>query len=261
MDKILNLFNLSGLIEMVNPVYFYATERNWLGVNVIQAVKDCDLIGLACLLIIALFSIISWAVIAYKWLHIFQANNQTNNFVESCMSGGGSLDQAFKATNDFPDSPLAQVLREVYLEMQIENWYQLDDQVSLENQLLLAKAGTERVIDRSSSNEIKHLESHLMILATTASVTPFIGLFGTVWGVQGAFQSLAGGAVDIGALAPGISTALATTVAGLIAAIPALVFYNYLTSKIDKIVVRMDSFSTEIMNIIQKRILVNSINK
>jgi len=230
--------------------------RSLLSVDVIQAVRDSDLVGHLCYIVLALFSILSWAVIAYKMLHIYHANKQTDQFVDLCMSGSGSLDEAYKHASEYPDSPLAQILRETYLELQIENWYREAGRLSFSNRLELAKVGIERILQRTSANEVRHLESYLIFLATTAAVCPFIGLFGTVWGVLGGFQKLAvQGAFAIQALAPCISTALGTTVAGLVAAIPAVVSYNYLSNKIQILVTRMDSFALELSNVIQKRIL------
>jgi len=126
----------------------------------------------------------------------------------------------------------------------------------LQDRLTLAKVGLERVIEQTISHELKRLERSLIFLATTASVAPFIGLFGTVWGILGCFQSVAyQGNVALSALAPGISTALMTTVAGLVAAIPAAVSYNFYTNKIQALASQMDSFSMEITNIIQKQII------
>lgn len=227
-----------------------------LNVNVIRAVKDSDLVGQACYIVLAVFSILSWAVIGFKLLHIHHATKQTDQFVDLCMSGSGGLDEAYKHASEYPDSPLAQILRETYLELQVENWYRSAGQLNFSNRLELAKVGIERILQRTSANEMRHLESYLIFLATTAAVCPFIGLFGTVWGVLGGFQLLAiQGAAAIQALAGPISTALGTTVAGLVAAIPAVVSYNFLSNKIQILVTRMESFGLELSNVIQKRIL------
>jgi len=232
------------------------SPRALLSVDVIQAVRQSDLIGKICYVVLAFFSVLSWAVIGYKLLHIYHANRQTNQFVDLCMSGSGSLDEAYKHAGEYPDSPLAQILRETYLELQVESWYREAGQLSFSYRLELAKVGIERILQRTSANEVRHLESYLIFLATTAAVCPFIGLFGTVWGVLGGFQILAiQGAAAIQALAAPISTALGTTVAGLVAAIPAVVSYNYLTNKVQILITRMDSFALELSNVIQKRIL------
>lgn len=211
--------------------------------------------GVLCLLGCITLSVISWAIILYKFYRIRAASVQSDRFVNQCMSGSGSLDEAFRHTGDYPDSPIASLLREGYLELQMENWYS-DPELGEQERLTSARVGLERVLERTINNEIRDLESHLIFLATTSSVAPFIGLFGTVWGVLGAFQALANaGSAALQSLAPGLATALVATIAGLVAAIPASVFYNYFTNKIGILVARMDAFSLELSNIVQKKML------
>ncbi len=251
-----HLVLLSIVQESVLPMLQSQARVGWLGVDIISAFKSTDLVGHACLIVLGMFSVISWAIIGYKFLHIYQATKQTDEFTESCMGGGGSLDDAYKSAADYPDSPLALVLREAYVEVQMENWYKDDYGLDLNTRVDIAKVGTERVMERTISGEISNLQSYLIFLATTAHVCPFIGLFGTVWGILGCFQSLGTqGASAVQALGPGISTALSTTVAGLVAAIPAVICYNYLTNKVQILISRMDSFALELSNIIQKQLL------
>ena len=128
--------------------------------------------------------------------------------------------------------------------------------------MIVAKVSIERVLERTITEEIRHLESYLIFLATTSNVAPFIGLFGTVWGVLGAFQALSRtGSAALSSLAPGMATALTATIAGLFAAIPASVFYNYFTNKIAIMITDMDSFSLQLANILQKRILTTEEEK
>ncbi|MCX7964823.1 MAG: MotA/TolQ/ExbB proton channel family protein [Candidatus Sumerlaea chitinivorans] len=224
-------------------------------VNIFQAIRDSDFMGLLCLIACIVLSIISWAIIFYKLVRIHAASKQSDEFMERCMGGSGSLEEAFRHSNDYPESPLAQIFREAYLEMQLENWYR-NPRYTPEQRLTAARVGLERVLERTISEEIRILETYLIFLATTSNVAPFIGLFGTVWGVLGAFQSLSrAGSAALTALAPGMATALTATIAGLLAAIPASVFYNYLTNKIAILTSRMDAFALELANVIQKRIL------
>jgi biopolymer transport protein TolQ len=234
--------------------------QEWLGVDLFKLIGNADVLGKFSLCILAVFSILSWMVIVYKYLHLRQAIRQTDQFVDLCNQGSGDLKEAFKHASSFPDSPLAQVLREGYLELEVENWYlegyNIDNQARTE----LAKVGMERVFERTISSEITHLESKLIFLATTSSVCPFIGLFGTVWGIMGSFQSLTNtGSVALSSLAPGLSTALITTVGGLFCAIPASVMYNFLANNVRILIARMDAFSLELSNVIQKKIIKQSI--
>jgi biopolymer transport protein TolQ len=224
-------------------------------VNVFQAIRDSDWMGLLCLIGCIILSIVSWAIILYKYFKVRAATRQSDRFVTRCMTGSGSLDEAFRHTGDYPDSPLAALLREGYLELQMENWY-ADPELGEEERMTSARMGLERVLERTINHEIRELESYLIFLATTSSVAPFVGLFGTVWGVLGAFQALANaGSAALQSLAPGLATALVATIAGLVAAIPASVFYNYFTNKNTILIARMDAFSLELSNIVQKKMI------
>ncbi|MFH0793284.1 MAG: MotA/TolQ/ExbB proton channel family protein [bacterium] len=228
-----------------------------LGVDLIQIVRDSDLVGKLVLLVISGFSVASWAVMLYKFFHIRAASTQSDHFTRRCMVRAGTLEEAYKFSADYPDSPLAQLLREAMIELEAENWYRENYHgLGDEHRLQLAKVGIERVLERTISNEISHLEGWLNFLATTSTVCPFLGLFGTVWGIMGAFQNLSfAGSVALSTIAPNLATALGTTIGGLIAAIPASLMFNYLTNKNLLLISRMDSFALELSNIIQKQLL------
>lgn len=246
------LLLFSGCARVGRP----SNLSSWLGVDILGMMLSADLVGQTCIVFLIVFSIVTWAIIIYKFLHIRAATRQTNRFVHDCMASSGSLENAYQHTAAYPDSPLAQILREGYLELEIEDWYKLGYQLTNEQRVEVAKAGVERVFERTIANEIAHLESHLIFLAVTANVCPFIGLFGTVWGIMATFQGLGQmGSATLDVLAPGIATALVTTVGGLAAAIPASVMYNYFTSQVQVLISRMDAFSLELSNIIQKQLL------
>lgn len=234
--------------------------QSWLGgVDLLKLIRQSDMIGRISLVILAIFSIASWTIIVYKYLHLRQAVRQTDHFVDLCNQGSGELEEAFRISSNFPDSPLAQILREGYLELEIENWYREGYDLTPEARLELAKVSMERIFERTVSNEISHLESKLPFLATTTVVCPFIGLFGTVWGIMGAFQTLGNQTtVALNELAPGISTALLCTVGGLFCAIPSSVMYNYLALRVRVMITRMDSFALELSNVIQKQVMKQS---
>lgn len=233
-----------------------ANLRGWLGVDLFQMVRSTDILGRACLLILLGFSVSSWVIIVYKYLHLRQATLQTEAFTETLNQGSGRLDEAFKTASEFPVSPLAEILREGYLELEIENWYRDGYNINSAERLDLAKLGVERVFNRTITNEISHLERNLSFLATTTSVCPFIGLFGTVWGIMIAFQSFGvSGSASLSSLAPGLSTALITTIGGLFCAIPSSIFYNNLTTKVRMLTSQMDAFALELSNIVQKQIM------
>lgn len=120
----------------------------------------------------------------------------------------------------------------------------------------LGKNSVESALERTIASESRRLERDLVHLATASNVAPFIGLFGTVWGVLGAFQALGrDGSAALSTLAPGIATALTTTVFGLIVAIPAAAVYNHLTANVARMGSQMDSFAHELTNVFQKHLL------
>jgi biopolymer transport protein TolQ len=230
--------------------------KAWLGVDIIAIIKSSDPVGKGCIILCFLFSIASWAVIIFKGMQLSTANRQTRRFLKECMAGSGDLEEAYRRASAYPNSPLAQILREGYLELEIEDWYKSGYDISEEQRVEVAKSGIERVLERTVSNEIVTLESNIIFLALTSNVAPFFGLFGTVWGIMGTFQALGtSGAATLSTLAPGIATALTTVVAGLAAAIPSSIFFNYFTGKVQNMISRMDSFTLELSNIMQKQLL------
>jgi biopolymer transport protein TolQ len=114
--------------------------------------------------------------------------------------------------------------------------------------------GLERSLERGISEQVMRLRTHLIVLATTAGVAPFVGLFGTVWGIMKAFAAMSmTGTASISSVAPGVSAALTTTVAGLAVAIPALVGYNYLMNNLRNLTQQMENFSSEFLSAVERR--------
>ena len=232
-----------------------APSERLLGVDLMMILTKQDLVGYLCMGLLITFSICSWGVMLLKFTQISAATRQTKAFIEQCVAGVSSLDEAYKNAGNYPDSPVSQLLREAYLELEMENWYREGYGKTVTDRLEVARAGIERVLERTITMEIDHLESYLIFLATTSNACPFIGLFGTVWGVMASFQAIARmGTASMASLAPGLSTALIATIGGLAAALPASVMYNYLTNKVRILTSRMDSFALELSNIIQKQL-------
>lgn len=231
-------------------------SNRWISVDIIEAIRQNDAVGMVCMLICAGLSIISWSIILYKFFQLRRINRLSGNFVDRCMNQGLSLEEAYKLTAEYKNNPLAHLLRESYLEAEVENWYQDYKEMPTQDKLTLAKVDLDRIIEQTISYEMKKMEGGVNFLAMTASVAPLLGLFGTVWGILGCFQTVAyQSGIALASLAPGISTALMTTIVGLFAAVPAVVSYNYFTARIQAILAQMDSFSMEISNIIQKQII------
>ena len=194
------------------------------------------------------FSLFSWAVIYQKYRLFSQISSASNRLLKAFRSGKGLTEPA-AITSAGAGSPLLAVYTAGYKE--------LFSQVSGSN----PHAGKLRSLNAVSVNmqlaaadEVHKLESWMSWLATTGSVTPFIGLFGTVWGVMDAFFGLGtAGAASLRAVAPGIAEALITTAAGLFTAIPAVIAYNYFLSRIREQAMRMDNFALEFASQVEKQ--------
>jgi len=194
------------------------------------------------LVILLGFSIYSWAVIWRKHTTIKRAREQSDRFLEAFRSTEllpepGPLAAAFSA------SPLAHVyaagMRELSRQLRAGNPH---------GGKLGSTASMSAAVQLASANEMSRLETRMSFLATCGSVTPFIGLFGTVWGIIGAFMGLSeAGATTLRAVAPGIAEALVATAAGLFAAIPAVVAYNHYLHEIRQFGTRMDNFALEFL--------------
>ncbi len=193
--------------------------------------------------LLLLFSLLSWAVIFSKWNVFRQARIANRQFLRAFRKAAG-LEAISIASEQFRSSPLVAVFDFGYSEVD----RQLKARGAVTNKLAL-----ERTLQLGMSEEVTKLERNMNLLATTATVSPFIGLFGTVWGIIDAFQGLAmAGAASLRAVAPGISEALLTTALGLAAAIPASIFYNLFGGAIKEFGARMEDFSLEFMNLAER---------
>ena len=198
----------------------------------------------AVLVFLLIFSLASWTVVFSKWSRFRQANTANVQFLRAFRKANG-LDAVAVASEQFRASPLVTVFDFGYAEVE----RQVKARGTLTNKLSL-----ERSLQLGMSEEIARLERNMNWLATTATVSPFIGLFGTVWGIIHAFQGLGqAGSASLRAVAPGISEALVATAMGLAAAIPAAVFYNYFGSTIKEFGARMEDFSLEFLNLTEQK--------
>jgi biopolymer transport protein TolQ len=205
------------------------------------------------LLILILFSIISWAIIFYKFLQVHRANRESIRFMDFFWKT-----KRFDAINEqldrFAHSPLAVLFSEGFTELKklMGKGVQKEDPDVISTEL----GGIDnisRALRRATTSEITRLEKYLTFLATTGSTAPFIGLFGTVWGIMTSFKGIGEtGSASLAVVAPGIAEALIATAIGLVAAIPAVIGYNHFQYKIRVLIAEMDSFSTEYLNIVQR---------
>jgi|SRR5215469_5536342 len=193
------------------------------------------------LVILLVFSIFSWAIILGKWSLLRRARAQSARFLRAFRKAARLQDVAAVA-EQFKPSPLVGVFENAFDELRRTGAAGPRGVVTV-----------QRAAQIGSSEELTRLERRLPWLATTGAVTPFIGLFGTVWGIIDAFQGLGtAGAATLRAVAPGISEALITTAAGLATAIPAVIAYNQFQQMIREFGARMDDFSLEFLNIVER---------
>ena len=198
---------------------------------------------IAVLAILLLFSVFSWAIIFAKWNVLRTARTADRRFLRAFRKAAG-LDAVMVASEQFKPAPLVSVFEFGYEEVH----RQVQARGSVTNKISL-----ERSLQLGTSEELTKLERNMSWLATTASVTPFIGLFGTVLGIIRAFYELGQmGSTSLRTVAPGISEALIATAAGLAAAIPAAIFYNIFGHRIREIGARMDDFSLEFLNMAER---------
>jgi biopolymer transport protein TolQ len=203
---------------------------------------------LVCLMGASLFS---WSVILMKQQTIKVARKQSQLFLNTFWYGQ-DLEEIYTKSEQYTHSPVANVFKAGFKELkklsQIEGKADLIKVDGLSN--------VSRALTRATLAEIGNLESAVGVLATVGSATPFIGLFGTVWGIMNSFQGIgATGSANLAVVAPGISEALITTAAGLFAAIPAVMAYNYFVGRIKVLATEMDTFSQDFLNIVQRSLM------
>jgi biopolymer transport protein TolQ len=225
-------------------MHFSSVLLFFVGGEIVDLVLQTGAVAKSVLLILIIFSVLSWAVILSKWLQIRRARAQSSRFIRAFRKAQRMQDIASVA-EQFRPSPLVGVFEAAIEEFrrQMGTTGGIHSQVSIQRSMQIA-----------SSEEITRLERNLPWLAITGAVTPFIGLFGTVWGIIDAFHGLGtAGAATLRAVAPGISEALVTTAAGLAAAIPAVIAYNLIIGSIREMAARNDDFTSEMLNLVERQ--------
>lgn len=200
-------------------------------------------VPIAVIAILILFSLYSWTIVFSKGSIFSRARRDNRNFLRAFRKAA-NLQAVAMASEQFSTAPLVAVFDFGYGEIE----RQVKQRGSLVN-----KSSVERSLQLGISEEVTKLEQNMNWLATVATVSPFIGLFGTVWGIIDAFQGLGNaGSASLRAVAPGISEALITTAIGLAAAIPAAIFYNIYGTRIKEIGTRMEDFAIEFQNMAER---------
>ena len=227
------------------------------GGDLVGLVARSSLASQVVLATLFFFSVASWAIIFFKLREFNRVETQTATFVEVFRKSGRFSDVQ-SVCKSLSASPLVGVFQAGYVELntQLKNGKSeggIETDVKEQRPVLRSFEALDRVLLRASSVEINKLEKHVPVLATTASITPFIGLLGTVWGIILAFQGIGStGSTSLAVVAPPIAEALLATAAGLFAAIPAVYFYNHLTTRIKLVASAIDDFSLEFLNIAER---------
>ena len=226
--------------------------------SLIDMVFSAGIVVKLVLLVLLIFSVISWAIILMKYFSIRRVTRENALFMNS-YTKSTKLSEVLPEAKRFRDSTLAEVFRAGYTELgrlartargnpqgkEVDTGGQGLEIVDIDN--------VERAMNRACGAETTKLEATLGFLATTGSASPFIGLFGTVWGIMDTFKGIgARGSATLAVVAPGISEALIATAAGLAAAIPAVIFYNYYLNRIKNLILDMDHFVWEMLNIVER---------
>ena len=226
-------------------------ESSMTSQGIIARAWSGGFIVFSVLMILAFMSVITWGVVVAKLFYLRRIKLANADFIKVFWESR-SLNDLNSKLGNYPYSPVREVFRSGYGELIKAN--QLREQSS--NQMLAFNAAIEnlnRSLSKSRSAERQGLEKFLNVLAISASACPFIGLFGTVWGIMGAFEGIArSGSASLAAVAPGISEALVATAFGLAAAIPAVIGYNLSAGRIRAALSQVDGFSADFMNIVER---------
>jgi biopolymer transport protein TolQ len=209
--------------------------------------------------ILGIMSIVSWGIILHKLWVFRRTERQTAQFLD-VFRRSNKFSEVQAVCRSVGESPLVGLFQSGYAELTAQLRQSTPETANGPNPkpaagrpTLKSLAAVDRALLRASVVEINKLEKHISFLATSASVAPFIGLFGTVLGIMNAFQGIgATGSTNLGVVAPGIAEALIATAAGLAAAIPAVWFYNLLTQRVKLFASDMDDFSMEFLNISER---------
>jgi biopolymer transport protein TolQ len=212
------------------------------------------------LFLLLAFSITSWAIIFMKYRIIHRARKETNRF-QDIFWRSKSLSVAYNESKDLRYSPVAELFRVGYQELgrlykmqqETEETAQRESGGDILSTNLVRFENIPRALRAAMNSQVTHLGYALTFLATTGNTAPFIGLFGTVWGIMNSFHNigLRGGA-NLAVVAPGISEALIATATGLAAAIPAVIGYNYFSNQVRVLESEMNHFSSDFLNIIER---------
>ncbi len=233
--------------------------------DLIGMIRSAGLVGQLVLLLLLAFSISTWAIILIKYRYIRRAFRESADFSDYFWKSR-DFSNAFARAKQLPGSPLARIFRVAYLELkktsQAGEVLETADSAAgvppgfAFGARITATDNVKRALRRAINTEMTRMTQMVPFLATIGNTSPFIGLFGTVWGIMGSFHSIGlKGSANLATVAPGISEALIATAAGLAAAIPAVIAFNHFMNRIRIVETELQSFSADFLNIIERDIL------
>ncbi|KJS28512.1 MAG: flagellar motor protein MotA [Desulfatitalea sp. BRH_c12] len=234
-----------------------------MDIDIIQIVSSAGLMVQFVLLLLLFFSVTSWAIIIIKYLYIRRALRESTRFVEYFWKSR-DLASAYVKAKQLTGCPVARIFRIGYVELkkvsQSGKGQGEGDDSGLHMIGRFSGSDTvKRALRRAITSETTRMTQMVPFLATTGNTTPFIGLFGTVWGIMNSFHGIGlAGSASLAAVAPGISEALIATAAGLGVAIPAVIAFNFFMQKIRVVESELISFSSDLLNIIERDILTGN---
>jgi len=232
-------------------------------INIFQMMINAGLMVQFVLLLLLFFSITSWAIILIKYRYIMKAFRESARFTDFFWKSR-DLSNAFLKAKQLGSSPVARVFRVGYLELKklsksgvpISQSQSTEAEISSLSSMFTGTDNVKRALRRAINTEMTKMTQMVPFLATTGNTAPFIGLFGTVWGIMNSFHGIGlKGSASLAVVAPGISEALVATAVGLAVAIPAVIAFNYFTQKIRVIESELQSFAADFLNIVERDIL------
>jgi biopolymer transport protein TolQ len=214
--------------------------------GILDMISESSLVAKLVLLLLLGGSLLTWTIILTKWRALSSSVSQNGKFLNVFWTGK-NIEEIFARSEQFPRSPVAAVFKNGVKELKKVTAPESTMQEGLRVD------NVTRALQRASTSEVAALETNLGWLGTTASAAPFVGLFGTVWGILESFRSIgASGAANLATVGPSIAEALITTAFGILVAIPAVIAYNHFSGQIRRLAVDMECFSQDFLNIIQR---------
>jgi biopolymer transport protein TolQ len=229
--------------------------------GVLELLAQSTIVAKTVLVILAVLSIVSWSITFYKWWTFGRSARQSSSFLD-VFRRSSKFSEVQAVCRSLEESPLVGLFQAGYAELTAQLRQGTANEIpnggtnprpAAARPTLKSLSAVDRALMRASVAEVNKLEHRISFLATTASIAPFVGLVGTVWGIMVAFFDIgATGSTNLSAVAPGIAEALVTTAAGIATAIPAVVAYNYFSQRVKLFASAMDDFALEFLNIAER---------